>query len=142
VGGRVHSLLTEAWHFVLLVAGVGVAVAGLAALIGFAGGKRGGHLVVTVMIALVVTGLVSIVVAMVLDPMGAGSFSLGFGGTRKAAVQAGILHDEESGMPPRVKSEFRRDDVFYGSGVLLILLAVLVGYVCSWFGVPPTNPFG
>ena len=139
---RIRSVLTEAWHFILLVAAVGLAVSSLAALIGFATGKRGGHLVVTVMIALVVTGLASIVVAMVLDPMGAGSYSLGFGGTRSAAIQAGILHDEEHGLPPRVKKTFRRDDVLYTGGVLLILLAVLCGYVCSWLGVPPTNPFG
>lgn len=141
VGRRIHSVLTEAWHLVLLVAGVGVAVSALAALIGYASGNRGGHLVVTVMIALVVTGLASVAVAMILDPMGARGFRI-FGGTAEAKVQAGILHDEESGLPPRVKSEFRRDDVLYAGGVLLILLAVLFGYVCSWLDAPPTNPFG
>jgi hypothetical protein len=39
-------------------------------------------------------------------------------------------------------SELRRDDVLYAGGVLPLLLAVLFGYLCTWLGVPPVNPFG
>jgi hypothetical protein len=139
MGGRVHSLLTEAWHFVLLVAATGLAVSGIAALLDLAAGKRGGHEVVTVVIALVVVGLASVGIGVALDPMGFGAYA---GGSRSPAVQAGIFNDERFGLPPRVKKEFRRDDVLYAGGVMLIGLAVLVGYACTWAGVPPTNPFG
>jgi len=143
VGRRVHSLLTEAWHFVLLVAGVGLAVAGIAALIGRAVGERGGHEVVTIVIALGVVGILSVFVATVLDPMGLAADTRRFsGGLYEAASQADLIHEAQAGLPAERTKEFRRDDVLYGGGVLLIGLAVLIGYAFTWAGTPPANPFG
>jgi hypothetical protein len=31
--------------------------------------------------------------------------------------------------------------VLYVTGVVLLAVAALIGYVCSLAGVPPTNPF-
>lgn len=145
MGRRVHSLLTEAWHFVLLVAVAGLVVAGIAGLVGLAAGKRGGHEVVAIVIAVGVVGIVCIFVAALVDPMGfsANSFLLGTRGAyRPAAAQGELIHEEEAGLPAGRKKQFRRDDVLYGGGVLLVGLAILIGYLFSWAGTPPTNPFG
>jgi amino acid transporter len=144
VGRRLHSLLTEGWHFILLVAVVGLAVAAIAGLIGLAAGKQGGHEVVTVVIAVGVTGIVCIFLATVLDPMGfsANNVLSRGGGYPVAAAQAELIHEEETGLPAARKKQFRRDDVLYGGGVLLVGLAVLIGYLSTWAGTPPANPFG
>jgi small ligand-binding sensory domain FIST len=143
VGRRIHSLLTEAWHFVLLVAGAGVAVAGIAGLIGFAAGKRGGDLVVTSAIALGAVGIVSVLLATIVDPMALSADSRRYGyGVAVQAEQADLIHEMEAGLSPQRKAQFRKDDVLYGGGVLLIGLAVLAGFIGKWAGVPPTNPLG
>jgi hypothetical protein len=143
VGRRIHSLLTEAWHFVLLVVGVGLAVAAMAALIGLAAGKPGGDLVVTISVALGLVGILSVFLAMVLDPMSLGADSRRYGsGVTVQAEQADLIHEMEAGPSPKRKAQFLRDDVLYAGGVLLIGLAVLIGFVGKWAGVPPANPFG
>jgi hypothetical protein len=144
VGPRVHSLLTEAWHFVLLVAAVGLAVAGIAGLIGLADGKRGGHEVVTIVIAVGVIGILSVFIATLVDPMGfaAAMPRFGGGGIYEARSQAELIHDKEAGRPTERDTQFRRDDVLYGGGVLLVGLAVLIAYAFTWAGTPPANPFG
>lgn len=138
MGRRLHSLLTEAWHVVLLVAAAGLVVAGVAALIGLAVGEREGHEVVTVVIALGMAGIVSVLLATILDPMGVSADIPTYGAL---AAQGELIHEEETGLPPERKKQFRRDDVLYGGGVLLIGLAVLVAFVCKWAGVPPAYPF-
>jgi len=143
VGRRIHTLLTEAWHFVLLVAAVGLAVAGLAGLIGFAAGKRGGDLVVTIAIALGAVGIGSVLLATILDPMGLSADARRYGsGVAVQAEQADLIHEMEAGLSPERKAQFRRDDVLYAGGALLIGLAVLAGFIGKWYGVPPTNPLG
>jgi len=144
VGRRVHSLLTGAWHFVLLVAAVGLAAAGIAGLIGLAAGKRGGHEVVTIVIAVGVIGVLSVFIATLLDPMGfaADVPRFGGGGIYEARSQAELIHEQEAGLPTERETQLRRDDVLYGGGVLLVGLAVLIGYAFTWAGTPPTNPFG
>ena len=143
MGRRVHSLLTEAWHFVLLVAAVGLAVAGIAALIGLADGERGGHEVVTIVIALGVVGILSVFLATLLDPMGFSADSRRYGyWVAVQEEQADLIHEQEAGLLPKRKAQFLRDDVLYAGGVLLIGLAVLIGFVGRWAGVPPANPFG
>ena len=144
MGRRVHSLLTGAWHFVLLVAAVGLAAAGIAGLIGLAAGKRGGHEVVTIVIAVGVIGILSVFIATLLDPMGfaADVPRFGGGGIYEARSQAELIHEQEAGLPTERETQLRRDDVLYGGGVLLVGLAVLIGYAFTWAGTPPTNPFG
>jgi len=144
VGRRVHSLLTGAWHFVLLVAAVGLAAAGIAGLIGLAAGKRGGHEVVTIVIAVGVIGVLSVFIATLLDPMGfaADVPRFGGGGIYEARSQAELIHEQEAGLPTERETQLRRDDVLYGGGVLLVGLAVLIGYAFTWAGTPPANPFG
>jgi len=144
VGRRVHSLLTGAWHFVLLVAAVGLVAAGIAGLIGLAAGKRGGHEVVTIVIAVGVIGVLSVFIATLLDPMGfaADVPRFGGGGIYEARSQAELIHEQEAGLPTERETQLRRDDVLYGGGVLLVGLAVLIGYAFTWAGTPPANPFG
>jgi hypothetical protein len=144
VGRRVHSLLTGAWHFVLLVAAVGLAAAGIAGLIGLAAGKRGGHEVVTIVIAVGAIGILSVFIATLLDPMGfaADMPRFGGGGIYEARSQAELIHEQEAGLPAERETQLRRDDVLYGGGVLLVGLAVLIGYAFTWAGTPPANPFG
>ncbi len=48
----------------------------------------------------------------------------------------------QAGLSPKRKAQFLRDDVLYGGGVLLVGLAVLIGYAFTWAGTPPANPFG
>ena len=140
MGRRVHSLLTGAWHFVLLVAAVGLAAAGIAGLIGLAAGKRGGHEVVTIVIAVGAIGILSVFIATMVDPMGSADARLG--GVYEAAYQADLIHEQEAGLSAKRKKQYRRDDVLYGGGVLLVGLAVLIGYAFTWAGTPPANPFG
>ena len=144
MGRRVHSLLTGAWHFVLLVAAVGLAAAGIAGLIGLAAGKRGGHEVVTIVIAVGVIGVLSVFIATLLDPMGfaADVPRFGGGGIYEVRSQAELIHEQEAGLPTERETQLRRDDVLYGGGVLLVGLAVLIGYAFTWAGTPPANPFG
>jgi hypothetical protein len=109
VGRRVHSLLTEAWHLVLLVAAVGLAVAGIAALIGLAAGKRGGHEVVTVVIAVGVVGILGVFIAAMVDPMGFGADTRRWaGGVSEAAYQADLIHEHEAELRPERNTQFRR----------------------------------
>jgi hypothetical protein len=143
VGRRVHSLLTEALHLVLLVAAVGLAIAGIAGLIGLAAGKRGGHEVLTIVIAVGAVGILGVFIATMVDPMGFGADTRRWsGGVSEAAYQADLIHEQAAGRPTEREKQFRRDDVLYGGGVLLICLAVLIAYAFTWAGTPPANPFG
>ena len=123
MGGRVHLLVTEGWHFVVLVAAAGLALGGVVALVGLAGGQRGEHEVVAFVTVVGVVGVLSVFVGTCLDPMG---------------FPGGYL---ARGAAPARQKPFRTDDVLYGGGVLLIGLAVLIGYGCTWAGVP-ASPFG
>ena len=141
MGRRLHSLFTEAWHLVLLVAAAGLCVAGIAALIAFAAGKRGGHEVITVVIAVGVIGVVTVFVGTFIDPMSSLTLLTGSRHSwQSVAKQSELLREEEHGLPPEVAAEFRRDDLLYAGGVLLIGFAVLLAYACTWAGVPPANP--
>jgi hypothetical protein len=142
VSQRLHALFTQAWHLVLLVAGAGLAVGGIAALVGYAVGKRGGDLVLTVVIVVGLAGVVALFVGVLSDPMSHQTLLLGTRGTfRGVAKQAELRHEEEDGLDPARKEQFRTDDLFYAGGVLLIGFAVLIGYVFAWAGHAPANPF-
>lgn len=139
---RLRTLVVEAWHLVLLVVAGGLCVAGVAAVVGYAAGKRGGHEVLTTVIAIGAAGLVVMFTGVLADPMSRFSVLTGTGNAwRSAAQQSELLHEEEHGLPPAEAARFRRDDLLYAGGVLLIGFAVLLGYICKWAGVPPANPF-
>jgi hypothetical protein len=144
---RIRTLVTEAWHLVLLVAAGGLCVSGVAALVGFLVGKRGGHEVLTVVIAVGAVGLVVLFTGVFSDPMspslrgivaGRGMGAVGIGPSARSSM---LLHDEEDGLTSAEQARFRQDDMLYAGGVLLIGLGVLIGYACSWAGVPPASPF-
>jgi hypothetical protein len=123
----VHLLVTEGRHFVVLTTAAGFAVAGVVALVVLANGQRGGHAVAVFVAAVGVVGVLSVFVGTCLDPMG---------------FPGGYLPRDASAAVPRERlKRLRTDDVLYGGGVLLIGLAVLIGYACTWAGVP-ANPFG
>jgi hypothetical protein len=139
VGQRLHALVTEAWHLVLCVVAAGLAIGGLAALASYAAGRRGGDLVLTVVLVVGLAGAVAVFVGVFSDPM---SHQTIIPQTpRGARKQAGLLHEEEHGLDPASAESFRTDDLFYAGGVLLIGFAVLIGYMCAWAGHPPANPF-
>jgi hypothetical protein len=70
--------------------------------------------------------------------MGFGAY---IGRAASPAFQGELMEEEETGLPAARKQQFRRDDVLYAGGVLLIGLAFLIGYICAQAGVPPTNPY-
>jgi hypothetical protein len=141
---RLHALFSEAWHLVLLVVAAGVAIGGMAALIGYAAGKRGGDLVLTVVIVVGLVGVVTVFVGVLADPMSHEAVPLFMRPRsidRSFRKQGKLLQEEEHGLDPATKERFRTDDLFYAGGVLLIGFAVLLGYVCAWAGHAPANPF-
>jgi hypothetical protein len=132
-------LVTEGRHFVALITGTGLVVAGVAALIGLADGQRGGYEVVAFVTTVGVVGILSVFLGTCLDPMG---FPGGYlGRAASPAVREELRREQPTGRRPERKKQLRQDDILYGGGVLLIGLAVLIGYVCTWAGVP-ASPFG
>ena len=127
---RLRVLLTAAPRFVAIVVAVGLAASAVAAVVAYEAGKRGGHEVVTVVIAVGAVGAAGVGLATLLDPMGVAA-ELPQG--RLGSLLNVSLSDPES---------LRIDDILYASGVLLIGTAVLLGFVFTWAGVPPANPFG
>jgi hypothetical protein len=135
----VHLLVTEGRHFVAVIAGTGLVVAGVAAVIGLADGQRGGHEVVAFVTTVGVVGILSVFLGTCLDPMG---FPGGYlGRTASPAAPEELRREQRTGRRPERKKQLRTDDILYGGGVLLIGLAVLIWYACTWAGVP-ASPFG
>jgi hypothetical protein len=132
-------LVTEGRHFVALVTAGGLVVAGVAALIGLADGQRRGHEVVAFVTTVGLVGILSVFLGTCLDPMG---FPGGYlGRVASPAAREELRREQPTGRRPERKKQLRTDDILYGGGVLLIGLAVLIGYACTWAGVP-ANPFG
>jgi hypothetical protein len=132
-------LVTEGRHFVALVMAGGLVVAGVAALIGLADGRPGGHEVVAFVTTVGLVGILSVFLGTCLDPMG---FPGGYlGRVASPAAREELRREQPTERRPERKKQLRTDDILYGGGVLLIGLAVLIGYACTWAGVPAT-PFG
>jgi hypothetical protein len=146
MGGRVHTLMKEAWHLVLLVVLVGLGVGAVAALLAYGGGKRGDDLVLTATVAVGAIGVVSVAIGVASDPMTPGGADPAWrdGGEVRPHSHRYVAgrnpYDKDDGLPAEEARRYRRDDMLYAGGVLLIGLAVLIGYACSWAGVPPANP--
>ena len=120
---RLRVLMTEAVHL------VAIAVGAIAALVAYEAGKRGGHEVITVVLAVGGLGALGVGIATLLDPMG---YVSNLPRTSSDRLLQASLSDPES---------LRIDDVLYASGVVLIGAAVLLAFVCTWAGVPPVDPF-
>ena len=131
--------VTEGRHFVALIAAGGLVVAGIAVVVGLADGKRGGQEVVAFVTTVGVVGILSVFLGTCLDPMGFPGGYLGRGAWPAAPEELG--QEQPTGRPPARKKQLRTDDILYGGGVLLIGIAVLIGYGCTWAGVP-ASPFG
>ena len=139
MGGRVHLLVTEGRHFVALIAAGGLVVAGIAVLVGLAGGQRGGQEAVAFVTTVGVVGIMSVFLGTCLDPMG---FPGGYlGRAASPAAPEELTREQPTGPPRERKKQLRTDDILYGGGGLLIGLAVLIGYGCTWAGLP-AGPFG
>jgi hypothetical protein len=132
-------LVTEGRHFVALITAGGLVVAGVAAVIGLADGQRGGHEAVAFVTTVGVVGILSLFLGTCLDPMG---FPGGYlGRVASPAAPEEPTRKQPTGRAPERKKQLRTDDILYAGGALLIGLAVLVGYACTWAGVP-ASPFG
>jgi len=134
VASRIRAVVGRALHLVALAVAAGLLIAAVAAGVAAALGDRGGTIVVVAVIAVGVSGAVAIFVGVFTDPMG-GLPAFTPRGTGSPAWWARNRDDET------YRGIEHQDDVFYASGVVLIGLAVLVGYLCDLAGVPPKSPF-
>jgi hypothetical protein len=132
-------LVTEGRHFVALITAGGLVVAGVAAVFGLADGQGGGHEAVAFVTTVGVVGILSVFLGTCLDPMGFPGGYLGRVASSSAPEEP--TRKQPTGRPPERKKQLRTDDILYGGGALLIGLAVLVGYACTWAGAP-ASPFG
>jgi hypothetical protein len=90
------------------------------ALLGYAGGARGGELIKVVWVTLAVVGGLSVLVAVVLDPMGA-EFHFG-----QVGAFGPLSALPGSSIPEGTERVTHLDDVLYAGGIVLIGAAVLV----------------
>lgn len=124
--GRFRLLATRAAHYVGLVVAIGLAIAGVVALLTFVAGDSGRQIAKAAAITLGVVGGLGVLTAVVLDPMGIGPGTGGLG----VSAGAGFSPLAPYGaLPDGMGRIMRLDDVLYGGGAVLIGIALLLGFV-------------
>ena len=134
VASRIRAVVDRALLLVAFAVAIGLLIAAVAAAVAAVMGDRGRTLVVVAVIAVAAAGALAAFAGVFTDPMGMfTAFTLrGAGGPGWW-----FRHKDDA----TYRSIERMDDVLYASGVVLIALALLIGYLCDLAGVPPKSPF-